>query len=485
MRMETNLQMGQKMQQKLAPQIIQSIEILQLPMMELRKRVDQELLENPVLEREDAQEETEAENEETTEPDEELAEVEAKDSTEEEDFDTFEDFNDYYNDFANGGGGSSSSGEEDPKLQALENSPAPDISLQDHLLNQLSYADPDPEIKPVCELVIGAIDRQGYLTSELEELAESAEEDIDEDDLQEALELVQSFDPPGVGARSLEECLLLQLDGREDTQGDGKLQRDLIENHFEDILENRYPKVRKKLGCSMEDLKEAVDRISRLNPVPGSAFGETAAPTLMPDVRVELIDGEYQVFLEDSWLPPLGVNRYYLRQLKEGNLDDETKEYVKKKLKSARWLIDAIEQRRSTLYNVSSEIMKAQEEFLDKGDEALKPLRMQEIADRAGVHVSTVSRAINDKYIQTPRGVYPLKHFFSGGLEKDNGEAESWEAVRQKLSQIVRDEDKSDPLSDEQISEKLEEQGISIARRTVSKYRRNMGIPSARKRKEY
>ncbi|MEF8788411.1 MAG: RNA polymerase sigma-54 factor, partial [Planctomycetota bacterium] len=223
----------------------------------------------------------------------------------------------------------------------------------------------------------------------------------------------------------------------------------------------------------------------RLNPVPGSAFGEAAAPTLLPDVRVELIDGEYQVFLEDSWLPPLGVNRYYLRQLKEGNLDDETKEYIKKKLKSARWLIDAIEQRRSTLYNVSSEIMKAQEKFLDKGDEALKPLRMQEIADRAGVHVSTVSRAISDKYIQTPRGVYPLKHFFSGGLEKDNGESESWEAVRQKLSQIVKHEDKSDPLSDEQISEKLEEQGISIARRTVSKYRRNMGIPSARKRKEY
>ncbi|MEF8787789.1 MAG: hypothetical protein V5A84_01845, partial [Planctomycetota bacterium] len=252
MRMETNLEMGQKMQQKLAPQIIQSIEILQLPMMELRNRVDQELLENPVLEREDAQEETEAETEEAANPDEELDEVEATESGEEEDFDTFEDFNDYYNDFANGGGGSSSDGEEDPKLQALENSPAPDVSLQDHLLNQLSYSDPDPELEPLCELVIGAIDRQGYLTSSLEELAESAEEDIDEDDLEGALELVQSFDPPGVGARSLEECLLLQLDGKE-SEGNGTLQRELIENHFEDILENRYPKVRKKVGCSMED----------------------------------------------------------------------------------------------------------------------------------------------------------------------------------------------------------------------------------------
>ena len=481
MRMEANLQMSQKMQMKLAPQIIQSIEILQLPLLELRNRIDQELIENPVLEREEAQETTEENNEET-ESEEALEEVEAADS-EEADFDTFDDFSSYYNDYGSGGSRSSSSDDEkDPKLQALENSPAPDISLQEHLLRQLSYLDLDDRQYELCESIVANLDTRGYLANSLEDIVKGVDGEVSEDEAEEALAVVQDLEPPGVAARDLSECLMLQLD--DDHEKKDFLRR-LLENYFEDILENRYPQVADAMDCTIEDLKQAVEEISQLNPMPGSLFGEPSAPNVLPDLRVELIDGEYQIFLEDSWLPSLRFNKYYRKKLNDDSLDGKTKEYLKKKMQSARWLIDAIEQRRSTLYNVTTEMMDAQQDFLDHGDAALKPLKMQDIADRAGVHVSTVSRAISGKYIQTPRGIYPLKHFFTGGLQKKSGEMESWEAVRQKLQKIIRDEDKSDPFSDEQISQELKKQGIDIARRTVSKYRKNLGIPSARKRKEY
>ena len=481
MRMEANLQMSQKMQMKLAPQIIQSIEILQLPLLELKNRIDQELIENPVLEREEAQ--TTAEEGETAEKEENLEEVDAKDSEEADSFDTFDDFSSYYNDYGSGGSRSSSSDDEkDPKLQALENSPAPEMSLQEHLLRQLSYLDLDDRQQELCESIIGSVDSRGYLTNSLDEILKDVNGEISDEEAEEALSVVQGLEPPGVAARSLSECLMLQLDGEHE---DKEFLRRLLENHFDDILENRYPQVADAMDCSIQELKDAVERISQLNPMPGSLFGEPSAPNVVPDLRVELIDGDYQIFLEDSWLPSLRYNKYYRRKLNDDSLDDKTKEYLKKKMQSARWLIDAIEQRRSTLYNVTSEMMDVQREFLDHGDAALKPLKMQDIADRAGVHVSTVSRAISGKYIQTPRGIYPLKHFFTGGLQKDSGEMESWEAVRQKLQKIIRDEDKSDPLSDEQISQELKRKGIDIARRTVSKYRKNLGIPSARKRKEY
>ncbi len=481
MRMEANLQMSQKMQMKLAPQIIQSIEILQLPLLELRNRIDEELIENPVLEREEAQK-TADEDGEASESDEDLEEVDAKDS-EEADFDTFDDFSSYYTDYGSGGSrGSSSDDEKDPKLQALENSPAPDISLQDHLLRQLSYLDLEEEQHKLCEAIVANLDRRGYLAHPLEEVLKDVDGEATEEEAEEALQIVQRLEPPGVAARSLSECLMLQIDSDHDNK---EFLRRLLENHFDDILENRYPQVADAMDCTIEDLKQAVEEISQLNPMPGSLFGEPSAPNVVPDLRVEFVDGDYEIFLEDSWLPSLRFNKYYRKKLNDKSVDGKTKEYLKKKMQSARWLIDAIEQRRSTLYNVTTEMMDVQRDFLDHGDAALKPLKMQDIADRAGVHVSTVSRAISGKYIQTPRGMYPLKHFFAGGLQKKSGEMESWEAVRQKLQKIIRDEDKSDPFSDEQISQELKKQGIDIARRTVSKYRKNLGIPSARKRKEY
>jgi len=235
----------------------------------------------------------------------------------------------------------------------------------------------------------------------------------------------------------------------------------------------------------MEELKHAIDQIGALNPMPGALFGEQTAPHVVPDLRVELVDGEYRVMLEDADLPPLRIAAYYARRLQREDLDARTQAYLKDKLQGARWLIDAIQQRRSTIYNIASAIVEEQKAFFDKGPMALKPLRMQEIADRVGVHVSTVSRALAGKHVQTPRGVFSLKHFFTGGVEKNDGEVESWEVVRQKLLQIIENEDKTNPLSDDQVAAQLAAQGIEIARRTVSKYRKVLGIPSSRRRKEY
>jgi len=488
MRMEASLQLSQRMQMKLAPQIIQSIEILQLPLLALKSRIEQELSENPVLELQETDTEAENESPESTEEsavetDETVEEVDAKEAEEEENFEKFEDFSEYYDEFSSGGAPRRYSGdEEDPKQQALDNSPAPEITLEEHLKRQLAYYDLDEKTRQVCENIAANLDARGYLAYPLGEIVESMDIDVSPEEAEEALRIVQQLEPPGVAARTLEECLLLQLDTRNENSD---FLRRLIGNHFQDILENRFPKVAREMDCTIEQLKGAIEEISKLNPIPGSLFGESTAAHVVPDLRVELVDGEYRIVLEDSWLPPLAISSYYAHRLGQEGLDPRTREYLKKKLQSARWLIDAIEQRRSTLYNVATEIIKVQRDFLEKGDPVLKPLKMQDIADRANVHVSTVSRAISDKYIQTPRGIYSLKHFFTGGLTKHSGEEESWEAVRQKLLEIVRKEDKQNPLSDEQISSELKKQGIDIARRTVSKYRKNLGIPSARQRKQY
>jgi RNA polymerase sigma-54 factor len=204
-----------------------------------------------------------------------------------------------------------------------------------------------------------------------------------------------------------------------------------------------------------------------------------------PDVRVDLVDGRYELMLEDAGLPRVHLNRYYLKRLSQPDLDPATREYIQKKIESARWLLEAIEQRRATLQRVTMRIIEAQKEFMEKGISQLRPLKMQEVADALGIHVSTVSRAIAKKYIQCPQGIYPLKFFFTGGVETASGDVESWDSIRQKLQEIVDGEDKTNPLSDEEIVKAFDKQGIEIARRTVTKYRKQMGIPSSRGRKEY
>ncbi|MFW6457283.1 MAG: RNA polymerase factor sigma-54 [Planctomycetota bacterium] len=483
MRMEANLQARQEMRQKLAPQVIQSIEILQLPMLDLRQRINEELMENPMLEKEQNEETGALEESEVEQPTEdEVEEVSAEEAEMQEEFDKYAELTSYYESYNGTSQGSGSSDETNSKMDALENSSADAPTLEDHLRDQLAYHDLEEPVQTLCENIIANLNDRGYLAYPLEEIVDSIDPEVSEEEAQRALEIVQNFDPAGVAARDIQECLILQLD-KDDPQYN--LMYEIVDSHFEDILENKFPKVARSIGCDMEELTQAVETLGDANPIPGSVFENPITPHVLPDVRIEQHEDEFEVIQEDSWLPSLSICAYYARRLQQKDLDDQTREYLKKKLESAQGLIAAIEQRRATVQSVVEEIVDVQEDFLKKGEMHLKPLKMQDVADAVGVHVSTVSRAISEKYAQTPQGIYALKFFFTGGIEKDNGEMESWEVVKQKLLKVVHNEDKSNPLSDEAIADKLKEEGIDIARRTVSKYRKNLDIPSSRMRKEY
>jgi RNA polymerase sigma-54 factor len=297
------------------------------------------------------------------------------------------------------------------------------------------------------------------------------------------LAAVQKLDPPGVAARDLRECLLLQL-----TPGMPHYEqlKTIVSNHLEDVAENRLPLIAKKTGYSIALIKEILEELHKLNPKPGKDFGEAFVPNVTPDVFVDLDDdNKYVVRLEDGRTPSLFISPQYRRLLMDPATDANTREYIKRKINSAQWLIESIEQRRSTVTRVSQAIVDHQTEFLNKGPEFIEPLKMQQIADKVGVHVTTVSRAVDDKWIQTPRGIFPLKRFFVGGTVSADGEEVAWDAVRIKLQELVDSEDKKKPLSDDQLVVELAKHGLTVARRTVTKYRKAMKIPSSRQRREW
>ncbi|MDZ4688390.1 MAG: RNA polymerase factor sigma-54, partial [Planctomycetaceae bacterium] len=290
------------------------------------------------------------------------------------------------------------------------------------------------------------------------------------------------LDPPGVGARDARECLLLQI--KEDTPYRDILVT-LISAHLEDLAQNRLPLIQRKTGYSLDQIKEALEELRKLNPFPGTGFEERPVQTVKPDLFVELDDnGKYVVRLEDEFTPRLRISKRYQQMLRDG-ADAQTKEFIKRKIDSAKWLIESIEQRHNTLKRVAQAIVDRQTEFLDHGPEAIVPLKMQQIADVVGVHVTTVSRAVDDKWIQTPRGLYPLKRFFGGGTTTDSGEEVAWDIIRIKLKAIVDNENKDDPLSDDALVDELAKQGYTLARRTVTKYRKALDIPSSRQRRAY
>jgi RNA polymerase sigma-54 factor len=482
MKMQSSLlpQLQQKM--KLSPQIIQSIEILQLPLLALIEHVQQELVDNPVLEEvvEDRKDEILKEEDDTTLPSDNNADDERKDE-----FDKLgemaEDWRDYYSQTIVRR--NNLSDERDQKQEALENTAAKPMSLHDYLMGQSSLVDIPDHLIEACENIIYSIDKAGYLASPLEEIMQSLEKPIPIEGVKEALKIIQLLEPPGVGARNLQECLLLQLDKRDPNY---QLTKELLLNHLEDIEMKKYPLIAKKTGQSLDLIKKQVEFIRTLNPKPGLVFCDETIPYVVPEIKVEYIDGKYEIFLIDNTnLPHLHISSFYKKFLNENGTDNSTLQYIQKKIESAKWLIEAIEQRRSTLYKVACKIIELQEDFLNEGIHKLRTLKMQDVADVVGVHVSTVSRAIAHKYIQTPQGIFEIKFFFTGGFQNVDGSMESWEAIRQKLSEIVAKEDKSSPLSDEEVAEKLHASGVAIARRTVTKYRRIMKIPSSRQRKEY
>ena len=482
------MRMAQK--QILAPRMIQSMEILQLPIMELQERIEQEIEENPCLEAREEDADLPEEPVDTVDPDaptvddKPLVLDEGKDNV--DDFERLVNLNEEFPDtYEERSRPSSSRIEEegDRKHDAMANMVARPQSLQDYLHNQLSWFEISPDLRQMCDRIIYNLDPTGYLQGRLEDLIEPDAPPQQLTLAQKALAAVQKLDPPGVAARDLRECLLLQL-----TPGMPHYEqlKAIISNHLEDVAENRLPLIAKKTGYSIALIKEIIEEIHKLNPKPGKEFGEAFVPNVTPDVFVDVDDnGKYTVRLEDGRTPSLFISPYYRKLLMDSETSAETREYIKRKINSAQWLIESIEQRRGTVTRVSQAIVDHQTEFLNKGPEFIEPLKMQQIADKVGVHVTTVSRAVDDKWIQTPRGIFPLKRFFVGGTVSADGEEVAWDAVRIKLQELVDSEDKKKPLSDDQLVVELAKHGLTVARRTVTKYRKAMQIPSSRQRREW
>jgi RNA polymerase sigma-54 factor len=524
--MDTTLSTRLSQVQNLAPRMIQSMEILQLPIMALQERIQQELEENPVLELTETGEEAGTAEAEEFEQNQAAAEEEARDpgagelviddtGSNELDFDRLDALSRDWEDHFNEEHRPSRNGmdeESDKKHDAMQNMASRPQSLQDYLNDQLAFLDTAPDTLRLVRYVITHIDDNGFLSvpdetdpeyqkllhdakytpprplrrrcPSFEELAQGFEPDTTAAQMGEALHLVQKLDPPGVGARDLRECLLLQLTPETPHRD---VLRVLILNHLEDIQHNRLPAIQRRTGFDLPLIKEAIEVLKHLNPRPGAQLTAENIPYVVPDILVERNEeGDYDVRLLDDWLPSIYISRRYVDLYKEKGSDPKTREYLKRKIQAAQWLQESIEQRRSTLEKVTRAIIQHQRAFLDKGPEYIQPLKMQQIADHVGVHVTTVSRAVDDKWVQTPRGIFPLKRFFGGGAKiDDQGQEVAYEVIKQKLLEIIDQEDKSNPLSDEDLVTRLNEAGYPVARRTVTKYRKMANIPSSRQRKDW
>ncbi len=414
---------------------------------------------------------------------------ETKDSRDEaEDFGRIEKLDDDYKDYL---GQTESyrrraaSDESDAKFEAIKNTVAPSQSLNEYLTEQWDMVDASQAVKNAGSTIIDYINDKGYMTVRLEQLHNKDKKDFTMSDLEEALKLVQKLEPAGTGARDLKECLLIQI---EQSGDDMTFERRLIAEHFGALLENRLPYIAKKMNCSLDAINHAISRLSKLDTSPGLQIGPERNHPVIADVIVEAGQdpSEFSVRLADSNFSGLRINENYLKMSQDVAANDNTKKFLQNNIRSAQWIIIAIEQRRNTLLKVTKSVVRNQLEFFEKGQLYLKPLPMSKIAQEVGVHVATVSRAVAGKYVQCSWGIMPLRKFFSGGTEDDSGTEISWESIRVKLQQIIDSEDKTKPLSDDKILKKLAEAGINnLARRTIAKYRKLLNIPATRFRKKY
>jgi RNA polymerase sigma-54 factor len=497
MRMDMAPRMDQR--QILAPRMIQSMEILQLPIADLQAKIEKELQENPFLEQKEKHGETD-EVPPDFNPDAPLK----HDTTGDLEFSRLDELNrDWDNHFNEEHRVSRGAMDEegDRKLDAMANMANRPQSLQDHLAEQIGELELDEATRRLAKHICSFIDRTGYLgtrekasedddrdafrTVSLAEIAQSYDQLATDEEVEEALtEVVQKLEPAGVGARDLKECLLLQLNG--DTPYRDVL-RVLVRDHLEDIANNRIPIIQKATKFDIPTIQEAIEALHHLDPKPGLKFADVETRYVMPDVIVERTDDDdFNIRLTDEWVPKIRISKRTVDLIKNKDLDDKVREELRKKLQSADWLVKAVEQRRNTLLKVTRAIIEHQRAFLDIGMDHIQPLKMQQIADQVKVHVTTVSRAVDDKWVQTPRGVFPLKRFFGGGKEnKQTGEDVAYEVMKQKLMELVSNEDKSTPLSDEELVTKLNDSGYPVARRTVTKYRKMLKIPSSRQRKDW
>lgn len=477
----------QKLLQKLSPQQIQMIKLLEVPAIQMEQRIKKELEENPALE--EGHDEDEATNEDPEED-----QFEEKDKDQEEftldDYIDDDDIPEYRLQAKN-------YSKDDDKRMEIPFSAG--TSFSEHLESQLVLRDLTDKQKIIGEFILGNIDEDGYLRRELvnivDDLAFLQNVNTTEEELDEVLKIIQDLEPAGVGARTLRECLLLQISKRDQSLPAVSLSFKILDQYFEEFSKRHYDKIVSRLNISEEELKSAIDEILRLNPKPGSAFGDTyskSAQQIIPDFILDLNEDGFDLHLNSRNLPELKLSRAYNEMLQSYSRDKASKKemkdavnFVKQKIDSAKWFIDAIKQRQNTLLLTMNAILKYQEEYFIDGDETkFKPMILKDVAEMTGLDISTISRVANSKYIQTHFGIFPLKFFFSEGLQTDSGEEVSTREIKRILQDCIDNEIKRRPLTDEKLTDILQEKGYQIARRTVAKYREQLNIPVARLRKE-
>lgn len=479
----------------LAPQLRQSLKILQVAALDLRSVIQEELQANPTLEElpmdgESVDKPTEAEVNEGESPGTESDDSNAtapEETQAREEMDFTKQFEilgkldeDWRDHMANAGGAQTYSAEDAEKRQHFFDSLVSETSLQEHLMQQVVLDDLAAPVLEALKQLIGNLDDRGYLAQTPSDVA--LQTGLPYDTVQEALKLLQSFDPPGIGSQTLAECLLAQL--RSKGRGDTLAAR-MLRDQFELLSRRRIPELARKLGAAPDDIQAAIEEIGKLDPAPGRRFAEDNNRVVVPDVVVEKDGDEWKIHLNSDYIPRLRLSSTYRELIAKGTLSKEERDYLRERMRSGKFLIDSIEQRQRTIERITREIIKAQTAFFEQGVSQLRPLTMTQIADIVGVHETTVSRAIANKYMKTPHGVFDFKYFFTTGYQADSGAAVSNTSVKEMLADLVSIEDKSSPLSDQELVAKLADRGLTLARRTVAKYREELGILPSNLRRDY
>ncbi len=457
----------------LTPSLQQAIKLLPMSTLELADLLNQEMVENPLLEEVPTEElqpaEQQAQNEKA---DAEKPTTDKNDQWDDADYEYF--FGDYLDD-----GYRPKTPQEVKELPPIENTLSTAGSLSDHLLWQLSMQTSDEKLREIGTAIIGNLDDDGYLVASVEEIAAMGDWPVAE--VEKALQHLQSFDPTGVAARDLQECLWLQIRhiGLEGTPTEK-----IVTEHLRLLQNHQIPEIARKLACTIEDLKEHVEIIRNLDPKPGSRYNPSQSQYVIPDVYVMKVEDQYVAMLNEEGLPQLRISPVYRRLLDKslGENTDETRAYVKDKFRSALWLIKSVDQRQKTIHKVATSIINFQREFLDHGIEHLRPLVLRDVANDIGMHESTVSRVVNNKYMHTPQGVFEMKFFFHSGISSSYGDSVSSVTIKQRIRKIIENEDPRKPLSDSKIVSILQKEGLMLARRTIAKYREELKIPTSNQR---
>jgi RNA polymerase sigma-54 factor len=487
----------------LAPQLRHSLKILQVAALDLRSVIQEELQNNPTLEElpmeglslDKPDQESSAEGDSeldgdashraeangTTDAPEPEPRRDELDFSRDREFEILGKLDDDWRDhMASVGGAQPHTSEDAERRQHFFDSLVSETSLQEHLMQQAELADVSPPALEAMRHLVGGLDDRGFLTQTPADVA--LQTGLPLESVQEALKVLRTFDPAGIGATSLADCLLAQLAAK--GRG-GSLASRIIRDHFELLTRRRIPELGRKLGVDPDDIQSAIEEIGKLDPAPGRRFAEDTNRVVVPDVTVEKDGDEWKIHLNSDYIPRLRISSTYRDMIAKGSLSKQERDYIRERMRSGKFIIDSIEQRQRTIERITREIINAQKDFFEHGVSHLKPLTMTQIAEVVGVHETTVSRAIANKYIRTPHGVFEFKYFFTPGYQAESGAAVSNTSVKEMIADLINLEDKSSPLSDQELVAKLQEKGITIARRTVAKYREELGILPSNLRRDY